>query len=102
MGLFGKFRYREFYKKRFKVFSDGTHYRASDYWKMVSHVSLFSFTKISPETLIQKIEKTPFQLITFIDHPKDFAMINMSNLKKVSRLLCFTTYHNIIKEKIEQ
>lgn len=90
--------YREMHKKQFKIFADGTHYRTSDYSKNYSHVAMCSLAKISPSILLTKIKKSPFSIITFIDHPKDFALINLSNLKKVSHIVSFTTYSAIIQQ----
>lgn len=94
--------YREIHRKQFKIFADGTHHRASYHGRCYSHVAMFSLARISPSILVSKIEKSPFSIITFIDHPKDFAMINLSNLKKIACIMEFSTYSTIIQKNKKQ
>lgn len=91
--------YREIHKDQFKIFADGSHFRVTEKGKMSFDIIQFSLARISPHILLNKIKKTPLNLIVFIDHPKDFAPINVENLKRIASLFDFVTYLDIIKNR---
>lgn len=60
--------------------------------------SMFTLSRISPAVIKNSLRKHPFELVTFIDHPKDFALMNVDVLKAISTEGVFITYKDLLGE----
>ena len=88
--------YDIFVGKRKRI-TDGTHRRPDLPSMGRRRISMLSLSGRSPLSVLMSVLSSDHNIITMIDHPKDFTLSNETSLKYISKHVKSITYYDIIK-----
>lgn len=78
------------------VITDGTHQRNDLPQKTRSSIMMVTMSRMNPLSVLRGISMNKGELITLIDHPKDFTISNLATLKILSKFYKSITYKDLL------
>ncbi|MCS2537754.1 hypothetical protein NXX36_17255 [Bacteroides fragilis] len=91
--------FRIMHKKKVAGITDGTHVRKEIVpAESVKGKRMFTLSNTSPSMCRRKIRQDKSEVITFIDHPKDFTFSGLNVLKELSANSSFITYKDVVQK----
>lgn len=89
--------FRTFFKSS-KVITDGTHKRTDLPSGPKTDISMVTMSRMCPISVLRGATLANANMITLIDHPKDFSKSNIHCLKLLSKKYQTTTYLQLLQE----